>query len=78
MPNDDEILARTGAILADLADRRNERAARAIETLAVVKQKLAWRRARGFGYWLGPPSRFPAICGEVDLFYVTIDPASVN
>ena len=80
MTNREQIMARSDRILADLRERRDERADRCLELLAEIQQKLAWRRANGYGYWLGPASRFksPDIETEIPLFYCTVDPLSMN
>ncbi len=77
--NHEQIEARAERILAKIRDRRNARIDRALGQLATIKEKLAWRRAQGFGYWLGPASRFKSDIGkEIDLFYCPIDPMSMN
>ena len=79
MTNREQLDARAERALAKIRECRNARIERCIVMLADTKQKLAWRRAQGFGYWLGPPERFPSGIGsEIPLFHVTIDPASMN
>lgn len=80
MTNREQIDARAERALAKIRECRNARIERCIESLANAKQNLAWRHVQGFGYWLGPPERFPSGIGsEVSLFYVgAIDPMSMN
>ena len=70
---------RMAEALAICRERRDERTDRCMEMLEVIQQKLAWRRANGLGYWLGPAARFRSDIGsEIPLFFVAVDPQSMN
>ena len=67
MVDADSTWARAGAVLAGLRARRVARVDTALETLPRIRAVLEFRRLAGMSWWWGPPERFPALAGELEL-----------